>query len=240
MNDPVSVLIGIQARSTSTRFPNKVFQTLGNKTILQHVIDGCTSASNYINKYSFKTMVSTKVCLLIPEGDEIGNAYRWGPTVIEGPEHDVLKRYRVALERHNPDYIVRITADCPLIPPYIITKHIKVGTINQYDYLSNVDENSRTVVDGFDCEFMSASALRWLDEKATDQRDREHVTTLIRRNPDPTLKIGQFIGFIDQSMIKLSIDTEEDLQRVRDHYDSVNSKVEMAKLLLGQTAVHRI
>lgn len=240
MNESINVLIAIQARTNSTRFPGKIFQMLGNKTVLDHVIDGCKKSESYINKHTFKTRVAAKVCLVVPDGDGIREKLNRPISVVYGSELDVLSRYKAAFDVFRPDYIVRITADCPLIPPYIITKHIKVATVNRYDYLSNVDETSRTVADGFDCEIMSAMALKWLHDNAKDAHDREHVTTLIRRKPDKALRISQFIGFFDQSDLKLSIDTPEDLERVRQQYSTICKKVEQATMLLGQSAVHRI
>ncbi len=240
MHEMTNVIIAIQARSNSQRLPRKVFQMIGDKTILQHVIDACERAAGYLNKHTFKSRVAVKVCLLIPEYDEIKDAVGRAVTVIEGPELDVLTRFKLGADKLNADYIVRVTADCPLLPPYIISKHIKVATMNRYDYLSNVDTTSRTFVDGLDCEIMSFQALKWLDENAKDMSQREHVTTLLREKPPTFLRTGQFVSFIDHSDVKLSVDTIEDLQRVREMYKTVNSKVDLAIRLLGKNAVHRI
>jgi len=48
---PKTVVIGIQARSTSTRLPGKIFEMVGNKKALEHVIDKAKSAKDYIQRF---------------------------------------------------------------------------------------------------------------------------------------------------------------------------------------------
>ncbi len=232
-----NVLIGIQARSTSTRFPRKSFAMLGDKPLLQHVIDACKKAAMYENKFSFKKHTLVNVAVLCPFDDEIVPGFKNTCRIIEGPEDDVLTRYVNAAEKTAADYIVRITADCPLIPPYLISKHITSAVVNRHDYLSNVDERLRTSFDGIDCEVISKEALAWLHVNATEPKDREHVTTLLRREPPKWANIGHVVGYIDLSDLKLSVDTPEDLERVKKHYDKINSAIESASKFANQ--VHR-
>lgn len=208
---------------------------LGDKPILQHVIDACSKAAMYENKFSAKKNTLVQVAVLCPFEDEITHSFRC--KVIEGPEDDVLSRYVQAAEKTNADYVVRITADCPLIPPYLISKHITAAVVNKHHYLSNVDERIRTSVDGVDCEVISKEALHWLNENAKDPVDREHVTTLIRRQPPGWANIGHVVSYLDLSGLKLSVDTPEDLDRVRQHYDKIQGAIESASLFANQ--IHR-
>lgn len=234
-----NVVIGIQARSTSTRFPRKVFETIDGKPMLKHVIDACERAAFYMNNHTHKTRVLVKVAAVVPTGDEIVSSFKKKTIIIEGPEHDVLARYGLLADRMGADYIVRITADCPLIPPYLITKHIKVATMNKYDYVSNVDESCRTSIDGVDCEVISRRLLDYMLENAKEQKDREHVTTFARSNPPSWASVGHVIGHLDQSNLKLSVDTMEDLERVRAAYDRIKMAIENAEKLHGKSSVHR-
>jgi len=233
------VLIAIQARSTSSRLPRKVFQKIGNKTMLEHVVDACRGSAKYINMHSYSKKIEADVAVLVPEGDEIAYSLGSRISVLEGSEKDVLSRYNKALLTFNPDYIVRITADCPLIPHFLISKTINCGVLNKHDYCSNVDENFRTAVDGFDCEIMSRRALEWLNETATLPQDREHVTTLIRRSPPEWASMGNIIGYIDFSNVKLSVDTQEDLDRVKAMHSKISKAIELAEKKNGKSAVYR-
>lgn len=234
-----SVLIGIQARSTSERLPNKVFELIGNKPMLKHVVDSCCYSAAYLNKLSHKTMTSVGVALLIPENDPIGEHHLFRNTqIVRGSESDVLSRYYLALTRLKPDYIVRVTGDCPLIPPYLISKMVKLTLLNKYDYLSNVEPEARTAIDGFDCEVISSKALEWLNETATEKYDREHVTPLIRTSPPSWASRAQVISNLNFSDVKLSVDTQEDLDRVRTQYEKVREKAANAEQIFGRGKVH--
>src|SRR3990167_7453281 len=228
------VLIAIQARSTSTRFPRKSFAMLGRKTLLQHVLDACVSSESYTNSTLARYGVFCETAILCPLGDEIVAAHRGKVPIHEGPENDVLTRYVQAAKKFSADFIVRITADCPLIPPFLISKHITAATKNNLDYVSNIDERIRTEIDGFDCEVISKRALEWLDTNAKTEYDRQHVTPLIRKDSPKGFRIGHVIGQLDLSDIKLSVDTPEDLERVRRHYEKIKTVRAIAETLSGE------
>lgn len=233
------VCIGIQARSTSKRFPGKVHELIDGKSVLDHVIDVCLKAAGYVNQYTYKNHALVKVSVLVPEGDEIAELYQNRVSVVEGDEDDVLSRYQKMAEKHDADYIVRITADCPRIPEFIISKHIMVALKNKYDYLSNVHEGLRTAPDGFDCEVISRKALEWLSDNAKERYDREHVTPMLRRNPPSWASRGINVGYNDLHGIKLSIDTREDFEAAVKDQEAVDKITREAKLLYGSNHVHK-
>lgn len=235
-HDAALVSIGIQARSTSDRLPGKSLRILGKKTLVEHVLHSAKRAAARINSGSQNIVAD--VSILVPRGDAIVSRLRTPVLVAEADENDVLSRY-VELQRHTgAEYLVRLTGDCPLIPPAIIVRHVFVAVTNQYDYLSNVDERCRTAPDGWDCEVISKRLLEWLDSEA-EGRDREHVTTLARRQPPPWAKQATLVSAIDLSHQKLSVDTEEDFVRVEGELKRVERAIEMAARIFG-TGVHRI
>ena len=233
---PTKVLIGIQARSTSSRFPKKVFEKIGSKMLLQHVIDACEDSAHYINRKTTKSQVLAEVALVIPYDDEIKEKFH-RVLIYEGPEHDVLERYYKAAKESNADYIVRVTGDCPLIDPAIITKHINTCLLNHHDYVSNVQESIRTVQDGLDCEIFTMELLKRAHQKANDPLDREHVTTWIRRQAD--IDCGHVMSRRDsEDYEKLSVDTLEDLERVRKRFEKLQQKRITAEVSYGKRAIY--
>lgn len=234
------VLIGIQARSTSERLPNKAYELIGEKRMLDHVIDAAWKSAKYTNQYSKSMGIRAEIAVLTPSGDTIAQDFKNRCQIIEGPEHDVLGRYLIATNKFGADYVARITGDCPMIPPWLISKHIKLAVVNGYDYVSNVEEGARTAADGFDCEVISARLLKHIGEAATATSDREHVTTLARRERPPWARMGFVVGFSDDSLKKLSVDTIEDLERVRIEFDRIQSKYSIAAKTYGKQAVHKI
>jgi len=239
MAEMINVCIGIQARSTSTRFPRKVLELIDGKPILRHVIDSANKAARFINRHTPKTGILVTVYVVIPEGDEIKRHFGHQVSLLEGPEQDVLTRYWKLAETTGADFIVRITADCPLIPQSYISKHVNCAVLNKYDYLSNVDEEIRLTPDGMDCEVISKRLLEYTFQTATDPTDREHVTLLMRKDPPAWAKVGHIIGFLDLAHLKLSVDTKEDLERVRSEYQKLKNAVTKAEIKHGRDHVHR-
>lgn len=238
----INVLIAIQARSTSTRFPNKIFQTIGNKTALEHVIHQAKSSKQYLERGSHKFKLNIEIAILHPDSDvAIPTAYRHLKVLfVKGDEHDVLGRYLKAQATYNPNYIVRLTSDCPLILDFMISKHINSAVFNELDYISNVDEDCRTVADGMDVEVISAKAMRWLEENVSSSSDREHVTHALRRIMPKELQFGFVTSKHDSSDQKLSLDTKEDLEMIRKHFHNREYKKNLAQKKYGKHNIYEI
>ena len=238
---PIEILIAIQARSNSSRFPKKIYEHIGDRRVLDHVISMSNSTAAHIHKYSRVVRMNCRVAVLHPETDnELVRSFRSSNAIfIAGSEEDVLSRYIAAQRMTDADYVVRLTSDCPLILDYVIAKHINVAVINQHDYVSNIEESCRFVADGFDCEVISRKALDWLSRNARDAEDREHVTTAIRRHRPPTLSQAFIASKLDTSRMKMSVDTKEDLDRMREYYHEREHKMTVARRLFG-SAVYEL
>lgn len=222
------VVIGIQARSTSSRLPKKSTMKISGRPLIDWVLKACKGSAKYINNFDGGNIFA-KVCLLVPEGDPLQEIYGDSETVYTGPEHDVLSRYMVMVKNEAPDYVARITGDCPLIPHFLITKHIVNAVKYKYDYVSNVDEETRTYADGLDCEVISSALFKWANANAVNPSDREHVTTILRRQPPEWARSAYVVGYQDTSSLKLSVDTEEDLDFVRAYHEIMEKKINLAK-----------
>jgi len=135
--------------------------------------------------------------------------------IVEGDENDVLSRYCAALAFHECDYVVRLTSDCPLLDPHLIDFVIHTGISGNADYCSNVLK--LTFPDGVDCELISAPLLKALHKYEMEPIYREHVTLRIRRDRQyqDALNLISIESNTDYSKLKLSVDTPEDLERVR-------------------------
>lgn len=238
MISAIRVLIGIQARSTSKRFPKKIFEKIGQRRVIDHVIEKAISAANHISRHN-KLNLSAKAALLIPVADKVFYSDFYYPNclIFEGPENDVLSRYVIAAKGYDADFVVRLTSDCPLMLDYLISKHVNVAVFENYDYVSNVEESCRTIADGFDCEILSKRALDWLDENAKGL-DREHVTTLIRRDRPKDLKQAMIMSKLDTSAMKMSVDTETDLTTIRTYYHESEHKKELAEKIFGAKNIY--
>lgn len=241
MNQPIEVLIAIQARSNSTRFPKKIYEHVGDKRVLDHVIEQAKSVCRHFDRDVKKIKVKCQVAVLHPENDdELVKTFRSsGAIMIGGDEHDVLSRFVQAQRMTDADFVVRVTSDCPLIFDYVISKHITMAIFKQHDYVSNVEESCRFIADGFDCEIMSRRAVKWLEDNVSSDDDKEHVTTAIRRVRPRELSQGFISSKLDTSRMKMSVDTVEDLERIREYHHEREHKMNKARLIFG-SAVYEL
>lgn len=213
-----TILIGIQARTTSDRLPGKVLMEIEEGiTVLDVIIDAVKNAQNYINrKMSYKTMV--KAALLIPSNDtKLYDLYKDKIEIHRGSLNDVLSRYVESSNYHHADFIVRVTADCIEMPSWIISRAIKSAIRNNADFVSNTIV--RTSIEGQDIEVMSKAMLDYLD-KHTNEKDREHVTSILYK--EETLKElskkFKFVHLLEKTYfaeIKTSIDTIEEFMQAK-------------------------
>ena len=94
-----------------------------------------------------------------------------------GSENDVLERFYKAALKFNPNLIVRLTADCPLIDHKIIDETVKLYRTKKVDFASNtVPPEKRMYPDGSDVEIFSFKLLKLAHLNSVDPKEREHVT----------------------------------------------------------------
>lgn len=227
------VLIGIQARSNSVRFPGKSSLPFNKQnTVAGQVVQQALRARPWL-----RNIADTTVCLLLPVGDHMPYPSH-SVEYFYGDEHDVLSRYAKANEKYQADFVVRLTGDCCWMTSHIIAKCLRAAISTNSDYTSNV--LVRSFMEGLDCEVMSASLLEYLDASATSDIDREHVTykfvnDLLKNKAPEHFKVHTVMSEYDLSYLKTSIDTKDEyidcLQKVR----AMEEKVEIARKFGGVT-----
>lgn len=192
------VVVLVQARLQSQRFPGKVLKKIGSLTAIEH-IHARVCQSQHIDDVIF-------VIPLTPADIALKSfLLERGFTFFEGPEFDVLERYGQAAEVSQADTIVRITGDCPLADPQLIDEAIERFMSKPLDYL----RTSEKWPDGLDVEVFSNLALQRARRESILDSDREHVTKFFRDsglfaweefNPSPVLPL-----------VRLTLDYAEDL-----------------------------
>lgn len=171
MTESVKIIAVVQARMGSTRLPGKVLMPLAGIPVLTHVLSR-VQASTRISSVILATTLSA--------GDDpvAELAVHNGVEIYRGSENDVLDRYYQAVLPHQPDHIVRITADCPLMDPEIIDTVIDRHLAERAEYTSNIF--LPTFPDGEDVEVFSFDALQRAWREARLPSEREHVTPYLR------------------------------------------------------------
>ena len=165
----------IQARMGSDRLPGKTLNKIdSNLTILDYVINQIKHS-----KYSKKIIVATTSN---SEDDKIVSELKDSSVdVFRGSSDDVLDRYYQCAKHFSLDYIVRITADNPLIDPKIFDLVVEKFFDEKPDYASNA--LVRTFPYGTEIEILSFETLEKIWKNAERTSEREHVSVYVKHNP---------------------------------------------------------
>lgn len=167
----MKVAIITQARVGSTRLPAKILKVIGERTLLDiHLVNA--KKSKLATHFIVATTDETNAYLI----EEKALSQGW--SCYKGSTNDVLARFYFACEHTKPDYIVRITSDCPLVQPGVIDELINYTLTNQLDYAST----SENFPDGVGSEIFTWGMLELAFKTAKLQSEREHVTPWIRKN----------------------------------------------------------
>lgn len=163
----------IQARCGSTRLPNKVLKDLYGKPALQRIIER-VQKSRRVDEVMVVTSIKKENLPILNLCSSIG--IRTGV----GAEDDVLDRFYQTAKLLHPEYVIRLTADCPCFDAELLdmaVEQIEPDT----DYCAMMSE---TFADGLDLEIIKFTALEKAWKEAEHFYEREHVTQYIIRHPE--------------------------------------------------------
>ncbi len=193
----------IQARMGSTRFPGKVLRKLHGKTLLERIVQAA------------KLIPAVDQVVVATSNKEADQAIaQWcisnNVDVFQGDESNVLKRFYDAATLHKADIVMRLTADCPLLDPYVSGQVLYFVSSHQADYASNV--SPATWPDGLDCEAFTMKALTEAFNNATTDVEREHVTPYMRNNQRKFKSRNVSCPIGNLSYHRWTVDTPQDLK----------------------------
>lgn len=205
----------------SSRLPGKVLMPILKKPVLWHVYQR-TKRAKRIDQVIIATS-DKKADDKIAKFCETNNI-----PIFRGSESDVLDRYFQAAKKNKADYIVRVTADCPLIDSELVGKLIRNFTSGNYDYAGIAAGAGASTLNinrfpqGLDAEIFSFGALKTAWGNAKDPLEREHATAYIWKRPKK-FRIGPpQVPDVDHSMYyRLTLDWPEDLKLIRIIYEKL-------------------
>ena len=205
----IKTILITQVRTGSTRLPGKVLMEVNNTPLLKIHLDRLSKSKN-VDKIIVATTMNEEDDVIEKIGKE------WGYEVYRGSENDVLDRFYQAVKNLKPNWVVRVTSDCPLIDPQLIDKVVAITKAEDKDYGANVIDE--TFPDGQDVEVFKFSALEKAWNEANKLSEREHVTPFIRNNSN--LKNGNIFSAIsyknntDYSKIRMTVDEQPDFDLI--------------------------
>lgn len=216
MTDSLAV---IQARTGSTRLPGKVMYPLNGLPALEHVISRTSNGNNVTDVVLATTTES--------QDDVIAqHASKFGANVIRGSESNVISRFERAVAEYDPDIIIRITGDCPLIDSSIIDRVVASLSEEDADYSSNIIH--RTFPRGLDVEAFTVGSFKTVISQTTSQIEREHVTPYYRENMDEfeivnvtSDQVFDDEKYIGRTDLRLTLDEADDYNLLDRIYNSI-------------------
>ncbi len=201
----------IQARTGSTRLPNKIFLELAEKPLIAHVVDRLK-----VSKLIDDTIIATTT----NKNDD--SIEKWAKdnmvSYFRGSEENVLKRYYDCAKKHDADIVVRITADDPFKDANLIDEAISLLINEELDFVCN--NNPATFPEGLDVEVLTFKALEKSKKKADSDFEKEHVTQYIHKNINE-FKVQNIANDVNLSFHRWTIDTKEDLNYTQAIYNEL-------------------
>jgi spore coat polysaccharide biosynthesis protein SpsF len=207
----------IQARTGSTRLPNKVFSEIVGKPLIWHIVNRL--------RYSEK-IERIIIATTINQNDDV--IEEWAANnqidIYRGSENDVLDRYFQAAKKFKTDIIVRITADDPFKDPKIIDFVIRLLENKMLDFAYN--NSPPTFPEGIDTEVFTYNSIEVAALNSIDPFEREHVTQYFYRNK-AIFRQANYPYIRDISNLRWTIDTELDLRFAREIYENLYTEGEI-------------
>ena len=214
----MSVDATIQARTGSSRLPNKVLKPVLGKALLQHQIERIQRAST-INRVVLATSD-------LAQDDPLEDlAHSMGILCFRGSETDVISRVCGALEKFEIDIHAEFQGDNSIPDPAVID--FVVGYFlehsEKFDYVTNALKT--TYPPGLEVSVYPSRILFDANLRASNSEHREYVGFHINQHPDVyRLKNIEAPAAISRPDLHLEVDTEEDFLLVSHIYEHFASQ----------------
>ena len=127
----MKVLLITQARIGSTRLPGKVLLPIGEGTLLSvHLkrVQKCSTITDIVVATTFEDGVDNLISIC--RQNEVD--------YFQGSLEDVLDRFYQASKGYRPDWIVRVTSDCPLLDSRVVDQVVLKAIKSDVDYCANI------------------------------------------------------------------------------------------------------
>jgi len=203
----------IQARMASSRLPGKVLVDIEGQAMLGRVVERARRA---------RCLKQVVVATTTDSSDDAVASFcaKQGYQCFRGSPADVLDRFYQVACALQPDVIVRLTADCPVIDPDVIDEVVnRFLSDRECDFAANrlPPPWHRTYPIGLDVEVCTFQALERAWKEADQLHQREHVMPYLYEQE------GQFKVLVvdhepDYGFYRWTVDTPEDLEVLRQVY----------------------
>lgn len=196
----------LEARTQSTRFPNKVFYKIGNYSLLE---------------FLFKRLLKLKLKIIIATTTNkkdkkiIDFCKQKKIDYFAGKENDLIDRVFNCAKKNNIENIISLTSDNPLVEVKYIRRYLDIFCNKKLDYLDNIQSNS--FPKGIAIRIVKRSKLKKFSKfvkKTKEYNFRQHTCYFFMQKKN----YKYFNGYLAKSIIfrkynslRLTVDYKEDL-----------------------------
>lgn len=205
------VVAVLQARASSSRLPGKVLLPLAGAPMIARQIERIQRARG-IDRLVLATSDRMEDDSVAAVADATGiDCHR-------GSLDNVLDRFHAAAALHHPEWVVRLTGDCPLADWDVIDRCVRFAIEGDFDYASNT--LVPTWPDGLDVEVCKFTALGAAWREARTAVEIEHVMPFITGRPE-RFRLGSLENDVDLSAMRWTVDEQRDYLLIRLIYDTL-------------------
>lgn len=213
-NNKVKTIVIIQARMGSSRLPGKILMPMGSVDNLTYVVARCKKIEGVD-----EVIVATST---LPQDDAVETWCREQQIAYyRGSEEDVLSRYIEAAKLYDPDYVIRVTADCPFVDYEMASDMVKLMEQEKVDIIDLEGELPR----GLAVEVVTYRALKYINTHGHENRHREHVTYYAYEFKDEFKRVSYVADEKRHAPeLRITLDTDADyelLSTVAKHFDNM-------------------
>jgi len=195
----------VQARSGSTRLPGKVLSSILGRPLILRLVDRVSTATSLDAVVVATTAHDSDAELAAVLSAE-------GVEVRRGPVDDVLARFMQVIDEFEPETVVRLTGDNPLVDGATVDLVVAAHRESGADYTTN--GLSQRFPHGLNVEVFTAAALRRLAALPLTVEEREHVTLGMLNRPE-LFTLAAVTQQEDRHELRWTVDLPDDLEWVR-------------------------
>ena len=167
------IIAFVPCRLKSSRLPNKALKEIYGIA----AIERCLLNASSVEKVD-KVVIATSIN---PEDDALEQfTLHDKVSLVRGSEEDVLSRFLPVINEYNPEHIMRITGDCPLVSyelaNLIIESHLETG--------ADASFTRSPVAIGLTSEIYKTSAVQKLREVFPSTNHSEYLIYYFLNNPN--------------------------------------------------------
>ena len=204
----------ILARCTSSRLPNKHFYKIGNKRLINIIIENLKK-NNLISKIYIATGSKKKNNLFkaVSKKEKVELHFHKN-------EDDVTGRVYAVTKKINTKYTLLISGDCCLVDNSLIKRLYKQIESQDTDFIKS---RKKLIHEGI--SIFKTNIWKRVNKLSTKDYQKEHPGYVVKEHPDK-FRIGKYepLKYELGKKFRLSIDTESDLDFFNKHFAYLKSK----------------